>query len=75
MDFRALWLIRLFKSLQSSSVTMATVDPSISLQESRFRFMNVYTSICYLFHLNIFNQQFSDLKSFPKCFLSVSRIQ
>ena len=25
MDFRALWLIRLFKSLQSSSATMATV--------------------------------------------------
>ena len=27
MDFRTLWLIRLFKSLQSSSATMATVAP------------------------------------------------
>lgn len=27
MDIRTLWLIRLFKSLQSSSATMATVAP------------------------------------------------
>lgn len=27
MDFRTLWLIRLFMSLQSSSATMATVAP------------------------------------------------